>query len=127
MQGRHFDLSGSPLTEGSKAWTELDRLGWKMFNKQTGRNQCCLCGKKKEQVTKLIAGLHGAVCSDCIDLCNDILNHNSKVKPQPAETGSDSTHPQGVAPGVWDKIDHIDEEILRLSSGRMRLTRALRE
>lgn len=37
------------------------------------RDQCCLCGKTKEQVKKLIVGLHGAVCSDCIDLCNDIL------------------------------------------------------
>ncbi|MBS1716378.1 MAG: ATP-dependent protease ATP-binding subunit ClpX [Armatimonadetes bacterium] len=39
------------------------------------QNQCCLCGKTKEQVRKLIVGLHGAVCSDCVDLCNDIL-HN---------------------------------------------------
>ncbi|MBL8049287.1 MAG: ATP-dependent Clp protease ATP-binding subunit ClpX [Chthonomonas sp.] len=37
------------------------------------RDQCCLCGKTKEQVKKLIVGLHGAVCSDCVDLCNDIL------------------------------------------------------
>ena len=39
------------------------------------RDQCCLCGKTKEQVRKLIVGLHGAVCSDCIDLCNDILQN----------------------------------------------------
>lgn len=39
------------------------------------RDQCCLCGKTKEQVKKLIVGLHGAVCSDCVDLCNDILQH----------------------------------------------------
>ncbi|HSI73494.1 MAG TPA: ATP-dependent protease ATP-binding subunit ClpX, partial [Fimbriimonas sp.] len=38
------------------------------------RDQCCLCGKTKEQVRKLIVGLHGAVCSDCVDLCNDILH-----------------------------------------------------
>ncbi len=51
------------------------------------RDQCCLCGKTKEQVKKLIVGLHGAVCSDCIDLCNDIL-HNEPEKggigPAPA-------------------------------------------
>ncbi|MBI3720965.1 MAG: ATP-dependent Clp protease ATP-binding subunit ClpX, partial [Fimbriimonas ginsengisoli] len=41
------------------------------------RDQCCLCGKTKEQVKKLIVGLHGAVCSDCIDLCNDILHNES--------------------------------------------------
>ena len=53
------------------------------------RDQCCLCGKTKEQVKKLIVGLHGAVCSDCIDLCNDIL-HNDPERPttQPAVAAS---------------------------------------
>ena len=37
------------------------------------RDHCCLCGKTKQQVPKLIVGLQGAVCSDCIDLCCDIL------------------------------------------------------
>lgn len=46
------------------------------------RDQCSLCGKSKEQVRKLIVGLHGAVCCDCIDLCNDILNNeNEKATP----------------------------------------------
>lgn len=39
------------------------------------RDRCCLCGKSKQQVPKLIVGLHGAVCSDCVDLCNDILQN----------------------------------------------------
>ncbi len=47
------------------------------------RDQCCLCGKTKEQVKKLIVGLHGAVCSDCIDLCNDILQHENGGVPAP--------------------------------------------
>ncbi len=53
------------------------------------RDQCSLCGKAKDQVRKLIVGLHGAVCSDCIDLCNDIL-HNEADKtgaPVPARAG----------------------------------------
>ena len=36
-------------------------------------NRCCLCGKPKEEGRKIIVGLHGAVCSDCVSLCNDIL------------------------------------------------------
>jgi len=53
------------------------------------RDQCCLCGKTKEQVKKLIVGLHGAVCSDCIDLCNDILqNDTERTSPaSPVPTG----------------------------------------
>src|SRR5436305_697460 len=52
--------------------------------KASGRDQCCLCGKTKEQVRKLIVGLHGAVCSDCIDLCNDILNNDGERPAAPA-------------------------------------------
>jgi ATP-dependent Clp protease ATP-binding subunit ClpX len=54
------------------------------------RDQCCLCGKTKDQVRKLIVGLHGAVCMDCIDLCNDILSsemdRNSASPTAPALT-----------------------------------------
>jgi ATP-dependent Clp protease ATP-binding subunit ClpX len=50
------------------------------------RDQCCLCGKTKEQVKKLIVGLHGAVCSDCIDLCNDILHNDQDRSMAPVQT-----------------------------------------
>jgi len=35
------------------------------------KDRCCLCGKAKDAVPKLIVGLYGAVCSDCVELCND--------------------------------------------------------
>ncbi len=55
------------------------------------RDQCCLCGKTKEQVRKLIVGLHGAVCSDCIDLCNDILtNEGDRPSQEPATVAKPS-------------------------------------
>lgn len=70
------------------------------------RDQCCLCGKTKEQVKKLIVGLHGAVCSDCIDLCNDILQNEpdrgvstgvgSAVVRPTAHAGNISTAPPSV-------------------------------
>jgi len=41
------------------------------------RDHCSLCGKTKEQVRKLIVGLHGAVCTECVDLCNDILQSDA--------------------------------------------------
>ncbi len=61
------------------------------------RDRCCLCGKKKEQVPKLIVGLHGAVCSDCVDLCNDILQ-NEGVHPRREVQGSAMAGPTGIAP-----------------------------
>ena len=36
-------------------------------------SRCVLCGKSREQVKKLILGVHGGVCLDCVDLCNDII------------------------------------------------------
>src|SRR5579862_94089 len=72
------------------------------------RDQCCLCGKTKEQVKKLIVGLHGAVCSDCIDLCNDILHNDpekggfglatppSVVRPHLATSTSSVPKPQEI-------------------------------
>src|ERR1044072_454105 len=56
------------------------------------RDQCCLCGKTKEQVKKLIVGLQGAVCSDCIDLCNDILHNDPDNGGIAAPTPVTSVH-----------------------------------
>ena len=41
----------------------------------TERNdsRCLLCGKTREQVKKLILGVHGGVCLECVDLCNEIV------------------------------------------------------
>jgi ATP-dependent Clp protease ATP-binding subunit ClpX len=35
--------------------------------------RCVLCGKLREQVAKLILGLHGGICVECVDLCNDVI------------------------------------------------------
>jgi len=37
-----------------------------------------LCGKTREQVKKLILGVHGGVCLDCVELCNDIVRNDSQ-------------------------------------------------
>ena len=41
------------------------------FDRIDGR--CVLCGKTRDQVQKLILGVHGGVCVDCVDLCNDLI------------------------------------------------------
>jgi ATP-dependent Clp protease ATP-binding subunit ClpX len=46
----------------------LARVG---YDRNDGR--CALCGKSREQVKKLILGVYGGVCLDCIGLCNDII------------------------------------------------------
>jgi ATP-dependent Clp protease ATP-binding subunit ClpX len=36
-------------------------------------NECSFCGNSKEQVTKLIVGDGVAICSDCIELCTQLI------------------------------------------------------
>ncbi|MCS6777298.1 MAG: ATP-dependent Clp protease ATP-binding subunit ClpX [Chloroherpetonaceae bacterium] len=40
-------------------------------------SRCVLCGKTREQVKKLILGVHGGVCLDCVELCNDIIRNET--------------------------------------------------
>jgi ATP-dependent Clp protease ATP-binding subunit ClpX len=47
----------------------MARLGG--FDKNESR--CVLCGKSREQVKKLILGVHGGVCLECVGLCNEII------------------------------------------------------
>lgn len=39
--------------------------------------RCALCGKSRDQVKKLLVGVYGGVCVDCVELCNDIIRGGS--------------------------------------------------
>lgn len=41
--------------------------------KERSDSKCVLCGKSREAVKKLILGVHGGVCVDCVELCQDII------------------------------------------------------
>ena len=47
------------------------------YDRNEGRieSRCLLCGKTREQVKRLILGVHGGVCLDCVDRCNHIIEH----------------------------------------------------
>lgn len=59
------------------------------------RDICGLCGKSKDQVQKLIVGLKGSICSDCVGLCCDILE-----QPKPKEINEANAPPTGIATRV---------------------------
>jgi Clp amino terminal domain, pathogenicity island component/ClpX C4-type zinc finger len=73
-----------------KLGADLERTRREVYAMQEGENQpshnrsprdemrrCVLCGKFKEQVPKLILGLHGGICTECINLCNDVIKGDS--------------------------------------------------
>jgi ATP-dependent Clp protease ATP-binding subunit ClpX len=63
-----------------------------MSNDQRGSSgkvfHCSFCGKSQHEVRKLIAGPSVYVCDECIALCNDIINEESRdgKSVAPAET-----------------------------------------
>jgi ATP-dependent Clp protease ATP-binding subunit ClpX len=57
-------------------------------------DRCVLCGKSREQVRKLILGMYGGVCADCVKLANDILRSELGASPAPQPIGSVDTIPK---------------------------------
>jgi ATP-dependent Clp protease ATP-binding subunit ClpX len=50
--------------------------------------RCVLCGKTRDQVSKLILGLFGGICIECVDLCNDVIK--GEVYPATYESFADA-------------------------------------
>jgi rhamnose utilization protein RhaD (predicted bifunctional aldolase and dehydrogenase) len=79
-------------------------------------NRCALCGKLKEEGRKIIVGLHGSVCSDCVSLCNDIL-----------QTGGAGVFEPKPTPGLFDRIREMMGSIQHGSSALDQLVAMTRE
>lgn len=45
---------------------------------------CSFCGKKQEEVKKLIAGPTVYICDECIELCNDIIEEEFEKEDKPS-------------------------------------------
>jgi ATP-dependent Clp protease ATP-binding subunit ClpX len=41
---------------------------------------CSFCGKHQAEVQKIIAGSSAYICDECIDMCNDIISKDQKIK-----------------------------------------------
>ena len=50
-------------------------------------SRCALCGKPREQVKKLILGVYGGVCLDCVELCNEIMRGENTKADAVADLG----------------------------------------
>ena len=50
------------------------------MEEETKLSDCSFCGTNKEFVKKLIVGDGIAICSDCVELCNELIADDSKVE-----------------------------------------------
>jgi ATP-dependent Clp protease ATP-binding subunit ClpX len=50
-----------------------------------GRSYACsFCGKRQDQVQRLIAGPGGVyICNECVSLCNEIIAQETPRSPSP--------------------------------------------
>ncbi len=69
------------------------------------RDQCCLCGKSKDQVKKIVVGIYGAVCPDCIELCNDILMNEMEEVTHPASSIQDQK--EGITSIISSSLSEV--------------------
>jgi ATP-dependent Clp protease ATP-binding subunit ClpX len=77
---------------------------------------CSFCNKHKDTVTKLIVGESVAICNECVDLCQTLLNNEIAEK-------STSIKPQSVDPVAIK--EHLDEYVIGQSSAKIVLAVAI--
>lgn len=58
--------------------------------------RCALCGKGRDQVKKLLVGVYGGICLDCIELCNDIIKGESTQEDNPLSRDSGIPKPKDI-------------------------------
>lgn len=81
-------------------------------NKQI--NHCSFCGSSKEAVKKLIVGDNVAICSDCVSLCEELIQDDSSVK----EDLSVEYYPDSIK-------SFLDEHIIGQDDAKMVLSVAI--
>lgn len=61
----------------------MTRIGYD----RTGE-RCALCGKSRDQVRKLLVGVYGGICLDCVELCNEIIRGEAAQSPDYSAVGA---------------------------------------
>jgi len=102
-----------------------------MAKTEERRDRCCLCGKKKEQVPKLIVGLHGAVCTDCVELCKEILGNEGTKRMESAPAAALQATNGGFAgsmesvPKPKEIVEFLDNYVIGQESAKRALAVAV--
>ena len=51
----------------------------------TKKRRCCFCGRSEDEVTLLLSGIDGYICSDCVHMAGEYLAELEKAEPQEQE------------------------------------------
>lgn len=83
----------------------------------TKLHHCSFCGTAKEKVNKLIVGEDVAICSDCVELCNQlIVNENISDKVREEDSASFD---------AYSIKEHLDKLVIGQDTAKMVLSVAI--
>ncbi len=71
-------------------------------------SRCSFCGKKQDDVDKLIAGPDVFICDECIELCNEIVQEKKEIVPP--HLAGESIKPISLKPMEIKK--HLDDYVI---------------
>lgn len=86
------------------------------------RDKCALCGKPKAQVKRLIVGLYGGVCQECIDLCTEILRGGATEEPVAKTAEKPSSN---AIPTPKEIVGYLDQYVVGQDSAKRALSVAV--
>lgn len=78
---------------------------------------CSFCGHHKDEVKKLIVGEDVAICSDCVDLCNQLIQ-DDKVTEEPLK-------PETKNFDAYSIKAHLDEHVIGQDEAKIVLSVAI--
>jgi len=84
--------------------------------KNTEKRACSFCGKDKNDVEKLIVGGDAAICSECVELCDDILSEE-KVSTFPDSNNKKNFNPSKIKEFLDQYVIGQEQAKIALSVG----------
>ena len=78
-------------------------------------NYCSFCGASKEAVKKLVVGEGVSICSDCVELCQDLIIDEQK---DPEDISTPKFDPQSIK-------EYLDEHVIGQDSAKIVLSVAI--
>ena len=71
-----------------------------MNEREKRHTRCSFCGKDQSQVRKLVAGPGVYICEQCIDLCREVLEEDTKPAAQKRTKGGLIPNPKTICAGL---------------------------
>ena len=105
---------------------------------KTKEPSCAFCGKKKDEVKKLITGIDedASICNECVTLCGDMLggmdvDAKSEQDKKPNQTkakknkADDKNWATAVLPKPKEIREHLDEYVIGQDTAKKALAVAV--